>query len=121
LIGPLEHPVICNGKPSRALHPFDEEDRSLLAAISGGEFIINGFRNKDLQPLLYASQVQTIKEAKRRSAATSRKLRLLRAHGLIQKIQKSYRYKVTTKGRQILTALFTASRATVETLLPKAA
>jgi hypothetical protein len=121
LIGPLEHPVICNGKRSRALHPFDEEDRSLLAAISGGEFIINGFRNKDLQPLLYVSKAQTIKETRRRSAATSRKLRFLRAHGLIQKIQKSYRYKVTAKGRQILNALFTAARATVETLLPKAA
>ena len=121
LIGPLEHPVVCNGKRSRALHPFDEEDRSLLAAISGGEFIINGFRNKDLQPLLYASQAQTMEEARRRSAAISRKLRLLRAHGLIQKIQKSYRYKLTAKGRQILNALFTAARATVQTLLSKAA
>ena len=121
LIGPLERPVMRDGKRSRALHPFDEEDRSLLAAIGGGEFIINGFRNKDLQPLLYASKAQTIEEARRRSAATSRKLRLLKAHGLIQKIQKSYRYKLTTKGRQILNALFTAARATVQALLSKAA
>jgi hypothetical protein len=121
LIGPLEHPVMNNGKRSRALHPFDEEDRCMLAAISGGEFIINGFRNKDLQPLLYTSKAQTIEETRRRSAATSRKLRILKAHGLIQKIQKSYRYKLTAKGRRTLNALFTAARATVETLLSKAA
>jgi len=121
LIGPLEHPVMRDGKRSRALHPFDEEDRSLLAAIGGGEFIINGFRNKDLQPLLYASKAQNIEDARRRSAATSRKLRLLRSHGLIQKIQKSYRYKLTAKGRQILNALFTAARATVEALLSNVA
>jgi hypothetical protein len=57
-----------NGKRSRALHPFDEEDRCMLAAISGGEFIINGFRNKDLQPLLYTSKAPTIEETRRRSA-----------------------------------------------------
>jgi hypothetical protein len=53
--------------------------------------------------------------------AISRKLRLLRDHGLIQKIQKSYRYKVTSKGRPILTALIAASNAPVNTFIPKAA
>jgi len=51
----------------------------------------------------------------------SRKLRLLRDHGLIQKIQKRYRYKVTSKGRSILTALIAASNATVNAFIPKAA
>ena len=93
----------------------------MLEAISRGEFIINGFRNKDLQELLYASPAQSLKESRRRSGAISRKLRLLRDHGLIQKIQKSYRYKVTIKGRSILTALIAASNATVNTFIPKAA
>ena len=53
--------------------------------------------------------------------AISRKLRLLRDHGLIQKIQKSYRYKVTKKGRPILTAVIAASNATVNMLIPNAA
>src|ERR1035441_8065404 len=52
---------------------------------------------------------------------SAEKLRLLRAHGLIQKVPKTYRYKVTEHGRQILTAIFTASRATVDRLLPKVA
>ena len=121
LLAPLERPVIRDGKRSRALRPFDDPDRLLLEAISRGEFIINGFRNKDLQALLYASAVQSVYESRRRSAAMSRKLRLLRDHGLIQKIQKSYRHKVTIKGRSILTALIAASNATVNTFIPKAA
>jgi hypothetical protein len=43
----------------------------------------------------------------------------LRDHGVIQKMQKSYRYKVTIKGRSILTALIAASNATVNTFIPK--
>jgi hypothetical protein len=121
LLAPLERPVIKEGKRSRALRPFDDRDRLLLEAISRGEFIINGFRNKDLQNLLYATTAQSVKESRRRSGAISRKLRLLRDHGLIQKIQKSYRYKVTMKGRSILTALIAASNAIVNTLIPKAA
>ena len=121
LIRPLERPVLCDGKRSRALHPFDDQDRILLEVISRGEFTINGLRNKDLRQLLYTTQVSSVQESRRRSAAFSRKLRLLRAHGLIQKIQKSYRYKVTAKGRPILTALIAACNATVDTLFPKAA
>jgi len=121
LIRPLERPVLYDGKRSRALHPFDDQDRALLVAISRGEFTINGFRNKDLQQLLYATHVSSVPQSRRRSAAVSRKLRLLRAHGLIQKIQKSYRYKVTAKGRPILTALIAACDVTVNMLFPKAA
>jgi len=121
LLAPLERPVIKEGKRSRALRPFDDQDRLLLEAISRGEFVINGFRNKDLQELLYLTTAQSVKESRRRSGAISRKLRLLRDHGLIQKIPKSYRYKVTSKGRSILTALIAASNAAVNTFIPKAA
>jgi len=121
LWAPLERPVIKDGKRRRALRPFDDPDRLMLETISRGEFIINGFRNKDLQALLYASAAQSVQESRRRSGAISRKLRLLRDHGLIQKIQKSYRYKVTIKGRSILTALIAASNSTVNTFIPKAA
>src|SRR5258708_5157353 len=37
--------------------------------------------------------------ARQRSAAVSRKLRLLRAHGVIQKVSKTDRYQVTPAGR----------------------
>ena len=80
-----------------------------------------GFRQGHLQKLLYLTTAQSVKESHRRSGAISRKLRLLRDHGLIQKFPKSYRYKVTSKGRSILTALIAASNAAVNTFIPKAA
>lgn len=45
--------VTEGGRTWRALNPLAEEDARLLAAVSRGEFSINGFRNRDLRALLY--------------------------------------------------------------------
>jgi hypothetical protein len=44
-------------------------------------------------------------------------LRLLRAHGLVDKIEKSHRYLVTEKGSAKLTALLAARHANTKKLL----
>jgi hypothetical protein len=121
LLEPVEKPTTWNGKRVRALRPFDPSDRLLLETISRGEFTINGLRNKDLQPLLYAGTAKSKEEQRRRSSAISRKLRLLRAHHLIRKVPGSHRYHVTAAGRQLATAVIAASNATVNLLIPKAA
>jgi hypothetical protein len=54
-------------------------------------------------------------------ARQSRKLRLLRAHGLIRKIPGTHRYHVTPSGRKAITALLTALHSTVRQLTPIAA
>ncbi len=116
LIGGLHRPVVLQGKRVRPLRPFAADDRSLLQAISQGQFTINGFRNRDLQDLLYSAPAASIQESRRRSAAISRKLRLLRAHHLITKVQRSYRYQLTPLGRQIITAIIAAGNASVNSL-----
>jgi hypothetical protein len=121
LVGRVEKPVTWSGKPVRALHPFEDQDRRLLEIISRGEFMINGLRNKDLQPLLYITGAKSVEERRRRSSAISRKLRLLRAHHLLRKVPGSHRYHITPTGRQIATAVIAASHATVNLLIPKAA
>lgn len=95
----------------RALNPLAETDAQLLETINRGEFAINGFRNRDLQAWLYPSQAQTLAERRRRSARTSRQLRMLRAHHLIQKVSKTHRYQLTKFGRSAITALLTARQA----------
>lgn len=121
LLARVEKPVVWSAKPVRALHPFEDRDRGLLEMISRGEFMINGLRNKDLQPLLYVAAAKSVEERRRRSGAISRKLRLLRAHHLIRKVPGSHRYHVTPIGRQIATAVIAASNATVNLLISKAA
>jgi hypothetical protein len=110
LVGRIEQPVTFNGRRMRALHPFDEHDRLLLESVSRGEFAINGFRNKDLQALLFPTMATTIPQSRCRSAAISRKLRLLRAHHLIRKIPRTHRYQLTSRGRQIIGELSASMR-----------
>ena len=73
-----------NDRRVRGLRPW-AEDKELLTAIHHGEFLINGFRNRDLQKLLFPAEAESQEDRRRRSSAIGRKLRLLRAHGLIQR------------------------------------
>jgi hypothetical protein len=117
----LERRVNWNGRWVRALHPFSVEDRTLFEAVNHGEFTVHGFRNRDLQGLLYSSPAASSTEARRRSSAVTRRLRLLRAHGLIQKLPHTHRYQVTQSGRVVITALLTARHATLKQLAAMAA
>ena len=113
---PLCRPVTHDGHRYRALNPLNPSDAALLQAISRGEWTIAGFRNRDLQALLYPGPATHSRTAHRRSAAIGRKLRLLRAHGLIRKVPHTHRYLVTERGRKTLTALVAAQHASTEKL-----
>src|SRR5438552_13472844 len=112
----LGQPTYWHGRRVRALQPFAPDDRQLIQAISRGEFIINGVRNRHLQRLSFAQPATTPAEARRRSAWASRKLRLLRAHGLIYKVTGTHRYHLTKAGRIATTAILTALRSSVRQL-----
>jgi len=105
----VARPVVNGSRRFRALRIGDPEDLALLDGISRGEFATAGFRNRDIRLFLHpSSRTATKPELHRLSAKTSRLLRLLRAHGIIRKINKTHRYQLTERGR-LLTA---ASRAT---------
>jgi hypothetical protein len=116
LLGPICAPTTWNGKRIRALRPWTQEDTELFRAVSRGEFSINGFRNRDLQSLLFKEPAKSPEEKRRQSGRVSRLLRLLRAHHLIQKVSCTYRYTLTPKGRQIITAAIAAQRITLDQL-----
>lgn len=115
----LEQPTRWKQQRMRGLRVLGA-DQVLLQAISRGEFNIHGFRNRDLQSHLYNSACGSAEEGRRRSAAVGRKLRLLRAHGLIEKLSHTHRYQLTASGRLAITAILAAQQATV-TYLTKAA
>jgi hypothetical protein len=100
----------------RALNPLAPADAALLEAVSRHEFLIGGLRNRNLRGLLYKDKAATAEEERRRSAAVTRQLRLLRGHGLIEKVPKTHRYVVSEPGRRAITALLAARNATVEEL-----
>ena len=116
LLRPVERPTTWKGKRVRALHPFQGADAALLQTVARGEFLLNGFRNGHLQQLLFVQAPATIEEKRRRSACISRQIRLLRAHGLIQKVAHEKRYLVTKAGRQIITAILATGKASISQL-----
>jgi hypothetical protein len=120
LIHRLGQPKEWRGRRVRALRPLGD-DSPLLDAVSRGEFTLNGFRNRDLQAIFFPHAAPAPEVARRRSAWVTRKLRLLRAHGLITKITGTHRYQLTASGRKAITAILTALRSTVRQLTPLAA
>jgi hypothetical protein len=116
----LSRPASWKGRRARALNPLAEPDAPLLQAVAHGEFLLNGFRNRDLRSLLYPAEPKGEKEARRLAAAVTRKIRLLRAHGVIQKVSKTNRYVLTEYGRAAIAALTAARNADVNQLLTAA-
>lgn len=116
LIDQLSQPRPWKGKRVRGLRPWESADSRLLAAISRGEFVLNGLRNRHLRPLLFDRPPDSPRQARQQSAKVSRLLRLLRAHGLLQKVGRTHRYQVTLHGRKALTAILAARHATVAQL-----
>lgn len=120
LFDTVSRPVSDHGRRVRALRLADPDDLALLQAISRGEFAISGFRNRDIRRQLHPGSGNNA-EQRRLSAKISRQLRILRAHGLIQKIPKTTRYRLTTHGQTLLAALFATRNADISQLLTKAA
>lgn len=112
LIAKIQQTVKWQGRRVRALRPLGD-DRPLLEAINHGDFLLNGFRNRDLQAILYETKAASGEQQRRRSAAISRRLRMLRAHGLIRKVPHTHRYHVNPNARTMLVAILTAARTTL--------
>ena len=113
-------PVTVAGQRYRPLNPWGAADGALLEQISQGQYTIQGFRNRDLRTALYPVR-PTAEVARRQAAAVTRRLRLLRAHGLIKKVSGTHRWLLTERGRRIVTALLAARNADVEQLTQLAA
>ena len=113
-------PLRKEGRRYRALNPWSAQDATLLETIARGEWMVSGFRNRDLRAALYPGQASADQQ-RRQTGKVTRALALLRAHGLIKKVTGSYRYQVTAAGRQIITALLAARQADVDKLITLAA
>ena len=82
----------------------------------GGECVLERFRNFDVADRLYGSKPADRTERGRIASKVSYRLRILRAHGLIRKLPKRRRYQMTTKGRQIVSALLQSQHVTLQQL-----
>ena len=101
ILDPVSQPV-KNPRPYRALRPISPQESCLFAAVLRGEFHLQGVRNHDLREALSPSPPNDSAHRRRAAARTTRQLRLLRAHGLIYRVGRTYYYRPTQKGQQVM-------------------
>ena len=92
----LSRPAKDNDRSVPGFNFFDPDDQLLLEAVARGEYNISGFQNKNLRSHL----------AEKNATQISRLLKRLRLHGLIKKIGRTYKYYLTSFGRQVIATGF---------------
>ena len=98
------NPVSTKQGRRRALNPLSHEDQKLFLAVLRGEHIARGFYARDVAKHLQFKPSKDAKEKRRQSGRVGRLLQLLRAHGLINKVPSTRRYRVTDAGLALMSA-----------------
>lgn len=109
------------GHRYRGLNPLNPQESTLLRAVARGEWTLSGFRNRDIRRCIFKAPPRDPRQARCQSALIGRRLRLLRAHGIIRKIPRTQRYILTPNGRNLITLLVAAQQADTEKLTALAA
>jgi hypothetical protein len=88
----VSRPIKVNARSYRGFNFFDKDDDQLLRLVSKGDFVIHGFRNKDLRREMTNKSTGQI----------SRIIKRLLLKGLIKKVNKTYRYYLTSLGNRVI-------------------
>ncbi len=103
LLDPVSQRVEDQGRSYRALRPISPQDSAVFRAILRGEFLLQGFRNRDLRQRLEAAAATDPVPCRKTANRITRLLRLLCVHGLIYKVARTSYYRITKKGHEIMT------------------
>ena len=95
-------PAAWGERRKRALQPLSPDDQALFRAVLRGEHHLHGLRNRDLVRELYGAPPLDPQQRRRQSARVTRLIQLLRAHGMLAKVPRSRRYRLTTNGQRLL-------------------
>jgi hypothetical protein len=101
LLDSVARPVFQNHHRYRALRPIAPEETLLFQSVLRGEFLLQGFRSADLRKQHFQPP-STLEEKRRQMGRTSRLIGMLRAHGLVKKVPKTRRYRITQKGHLVM-------------------
>jgi len=103
ILDPVSEPVESQGHAYRGLRPISPEESRLFEALMHGEHLLHGFTNRQLRAQLFRAPTTDPRQLRRRSAYVTRRLRLLRAHGLIRKVGRQRLYRITQRGHSVMT------------------
>jgi hypothetical protein len=88
-------------RSSRAFNPAAAPDHALFAAVLRGEHTLHGFRNREVRTRLFGPPAAA---DPRRSAQVSRLVKRLHVRGLVAKIPRSRRWRITQLGHTVMSA-----------------
>ena len=91
----------AHDRASRAFNPAAPSDLALFAAVLHGEHTLHGFRNRDVRTQLFGARAAP---DRRRSGQVSRLIKRLHLRGLVAKIPRSRRWRVTQLGHAVMSA-----------------
>ncbi len=97
-------PTRFHGRRRRGLNLLRVEEQRLFRAVLRGQHRLQGFRNRDVAEYLFGGTPRDPLARRRQTVRVSRLLQLLRGHGLIAKVPRSHRYRVTAKGDALMNA-----------------
>lgn len=120
IIQEINKSITRKGKKYRALEIMGK-DLEIFQAISDPVYNISNISNKELRKKLANKKFGKGKNEKQLSGKISRHFKLLRIHGIIKKIPKQHKYKVTQKGRKLLHCMNAILAASTEELVKLAA
>ena len=101
----LSSSVTVNDRKYTGFNILNPDTLNLLSIISSGEYLINGFTNKQIRLRYFEGDI-TNKEINK----ITRLLSKLRAHGMIKKVPRKTKYYLTTKGREITNSILVYTR-----------
>jgi hypothetical protein len=116
---PLGKSITRNGRKYRGLRLLSDDAR-LIEAVGNGQFAINGFRNENIRHSLFGKDGDKC-QTRKRSGQVSRRLALLKAHGLIRRVPKTRRWMLTEEGTSVTTLISAAANASAPDLVRIAA
>ncbi len=100
--------VTVDNRKYTGFNILQKDTLKLLSIISSGEYLINGFSNKNIRNKYFEIEI-TKKEINK----LTRLLAKLKAHGIIKKVARKNKYYLTTNGRKITNSILIYTRKTL--------
>jgi hypothetical protein len=100
----LAEPQRTRGRSFAGFNPARRADVRLFAAVLRGEHLLQGFRNAAIRRLLYG-EAKEATVRRQQSAAVGRLLKRLHVRGLLAKVPRTRRWRVTASGQRVLGAV----------------
>ena len=90
------------GRSYAGFNPARQEEIRLFAAVLAGDHIAQGFRNQDIRARPVPTPKSKIRSGVGTSAAVGRLLKRLHVRGLVVKVPRTRRWRITDQGRRVL-------------------